>query len=97
MRVIALRTLQAFWEQHPEAQDALMAWYQDVKRAQWRTPADIKQIYRNASVISHNRVVFNVKGNQYRVVVAVQYQQAIVYIRLVGTHREYDKIDAESV
>lgn len=97
MRVIALRTRRAFWEQHPEAQDALVAWYQDVKRAQWRTPADIKQVYRNASFVGHNRVVFNIKGNHYRVVVAVQYNQAIVYIRFVGTHREYDQIDAESV
>lgn len=97
MRVIALRTLRAFWEQHPEAQDALVAWYQDVKRAQWRTPADIRQVYRNASFVGHNRVVFNVKGSHDRVVVAVQYQQAIVYIRFVGTHREYDQIDVESV
>ncbi len=97
MRVIALRTLRAFWEQHPEAQDALVAWYQDVKRAQWRTPSDIRQVYRNASFVGHNRVVFNIKGNHYRVVVAVQYSQAIVYIRFVGTHREYDQIDVESV
>ncbi|OQA43247.1 MAG: hypothetical protein BWY52_01933 [Chloroflexi bacterium ADurb.Bin325] len=74
-----------------------MAWYQDVKHARWRTPADIKQVYRNASILGHNRVVFNVKGNQYRVIVAVHYEQAIVYIRFVGTHAAYNEIDAESV
>ena len=97
MRVIALRRLRGFCEQHPEAEDALLAWYHDVKTAHWRTPADIKAIYRNASFAGSNRVIFNIKGNRYRVVVAVQYEQGIVYIRFIGTHEAYDQIDVESV
>ena len=72
-------------------------WYADVKRADWKTPAEIKAVYRNASFIANNRVVFNVKGNQYRLIVAVQYQHGIVYIRCVGTHQDYDRIDAASI
>ena len=66
MRVIALRTLRNFWQQHPDAEQTLQAWYQDVRQAAWRTPADIKSVYRNASFVGNNRVVLNVKGNNYR-------------------------------
>jgi mRNA interferase HigB len=97
MRVIALKTLRLFWEQHPDAQQALQAWYHDTKRASWRTPGEIKSIYSNASFVGNNRVVFNIKGNQYRLVVAIQYEYGIVYIRFVGTHQEYDKIDAATI
>ena len=72
MRIIALKTLRLFWEQHPDAQQALQAWYRDAKRATWQTPADIKNVYRNASIVGTNRVVFNIRGNQYRLVVVVQ-------------------------
>jgi mRNA interferase HigB len=97
MRIIALKTLREFWEQYTDAEQALRAWYHDVKKAAWRTPTDIKAIYRNASFIANNRVVFNIKGNQYRLVVAIQYQHRVVYIRFVGTHEEYDRIDATKV
>lgn len=97
MHVIALKALREFWEQHPDAEQVLRAWYHDVKKATWKTPTDIKVIYRNASFVANNRVVFNIKGNQYRIVVAVQYQHRAVYIRFVGTHEEYDKIDATKV
>ena len=97
MRVIALKTLRAFWDKHPASRQALQAWYHDVKHSDWRTPADIKAVYRNASIVGNRRVVFNIKGNQYRLVVAIQYQFGIVYIRFVGTHQEYDKIDAATV
>jgi mRNA interferase HigB len=97
MRVIALKALRLFWEQHPDARQALQAWYHDAKTATWKTPADIKSNYRNASFVGNNRVVFNVKGNQYRVVAAMRYDHGIVYIRFVGTHEEYDKIDAATV
>ena len=70
MRVIALKTLRLFWEQHPDARQALQAWYRDTKRATWTTPADIRTVYRNASFVGHNRVVFNIRGNRYRLVVA---------------------------
>ena len=97
MRIIALKTLRAFWEQHPDARQALQAWYHDAKQATWRTPTEIKSVYRNASLVGNNRVVFNIKGNDYRLVVAVQYQHGIVYIRFVGTHQQYDKIDATTI
>lgn len=97
MRVISRRALREFWEKHSNAQQALQAWYADAKRAKWYPPADIKREYRNASIVANNRVVFNVKGNQYRLVVAVQYQYGIVYIRFVGTHAEYDRIDVTTI
>lgn len=97
MRVISRKALRLFWESHVDAQQALQAWYADVKRAQWKSPADIKKAYRNASIIANNRVVFNVKGNKYRVIVAVQYKFKIVFIRFVGTHHEYDQVDAATI
>jgi mRNA interferase HigB len=97
MRVIALKTLRLFWEQHPDVQQAMQAWYHDAKRAPWRTPGEIKSVYSNARFVGNNRVVFNIKGNQYRLVVAIQYEYGIVYIRFVGTHHEYDKIDAATI
>ncbi len=97
MRIIARRTLREFWEKHPDARQALQAWYADVKQAEWQSPAEIKTIYRNASFLADNRVVFNIKGNQYRLIVAVQYRYGMVYIRFVGTHQEYDRIDAARV
>jgi mRNA interferase HigB len=97
MRVIALRALREFWERHPDARPALEAWYSDAKRAIWKAPSDIKNTYRNASIVGKNRVVFNIKGNSYRLVVTVQYEHGIVFVRFVGTHREYDGVDAETV
>jgi mRNA interferase HigB len=97
MRIIALKTLRLFWEQHPDAQQALQAWYRDAKRATWHTPADIKNVYRNASIVGNNRVVFNIRGNQYRLVVAVNYMSGIIYIRFIGTHQDYDKIDVATI
>ncbi len=97
MRVIARRTLREFWERHPDAQQPLAAWYHDAKRARWTSPSDIKAVYRNASFVGSQRVVFNIKGNKYRVVVAVQYPFGLVYIRFVGTHAEYDRIDAATI
>jgi mRNA interferase HigB len=97
MRIIARKRLREFWLQHPDAQASLEAWYADVKQAEWKTPADIKNIYRNASIVASNRAVFNIKGNKYRLVVAVQYEYGIVYIRFIGTHPEYDKIDATTI
>jgi mRNA interferase HigB len=97
MRVVARRTLREFWEQHPDAEQALQAWYHDAPQAIWTTPADIRAVYENGSIIANNRVVFNIRGNQYRVIVAINYQHGIVYIRFVGTHQEYDRIDAPTI
>lgn len=97
MRIISRKALREFWEIHPDAQQPLQAWYADVKRADWKSPTNIKNIYRNASIVANNRVVFNIKGNKYRLVVAIRYEYRLVYIRFVGTHQEYDKIDVTTI
>lgn len=97
MRVIALSTLRTFWERHPDAETPLRAWHALASRADWKSPADIKDAYRNASFAANNRVVFNIKGNDYRLVVAVRYERGLMFIRFIGTHRQYDKIDVETV
>lgn len=94
MRIISRKRLRDFWIQHPDAQSSLEAWYADVKEAEWKTPADIKNIYSNASIVANNRAVFNIKD---RLVVAIKYEYGLVYIRFVGTHLQYDKIDAVTV
>ena len=97
MRIIALGTLRDFWVKHPDALEPLAAWHAIASRVRWTSPADIKAAYRNASFIAGNRVVFNIKGNDYRLVVAMHYNWQIAYIRFVGTHRLYDQIDATTV
>lgn len=97
MRIISRKRLREFWEKHTDAQQALQAWYADVKQADWQTPADIKNVYQNASIVANNRAIFNIKGNKYRLVVVIQYQYGLVYIRFVGTHQEYDKIDVATI
>lgn len=97
MRVIAKKTLRTFWESHRDTEQTLKAWHQDVKNAEWRSPNDIKQMYANASIIANNRVVFNIRGNNYRLVAAINYDFGIVYIRFVGTHKEYNQINAETI
>lgn len=97
MRIISRRILREFWIKHPDAAIALQTWFHDVERAAWNSPADIKAIYRNASFLANNWVVFNIKGNHYQLVVLVVYQHGVVYIRFVGTHEEYDRIDATTI
>ncbi len=97
MRIIALRTLRDFWVKYPDALEPLGTWYAIASRVRWTSPADVKAAYRNASFVAGNRVVFNIKGNNYRLVVAMHYNRQIAYIRFVGTHRHYDQIDATTV
>ncbi|MDP4028044.1 MAG: type II toxin-antitoxin system HigB family toxin [Gallionella sp.] len=97
MRVIAISTLRDFWAKHPQAETPLRSWYADASRAIWKTPADIKAAHRNASFVGSNRVVFNIKGNDYRLIVAVHYNRGMMYIRFVGTHAEYGALDAGKV
>ena len=97
MRIISRRILREFWVKHPDSSIALQTWFHDVERASWNTPSDIKAIFRNASFVANNRVVFNIKGNRYRLVVVVVYQHSVVYIRFVGTHEEYDQIDVTAI
>ena len=99
MRVIAVRTLREFW-QRPGRRDAerpLRAWFREAKRAEWRSPADIRKTHASASIVADNRVIFNVAGNKYRLVVKINYPYGVVYVRFIGTHRDYDGIDAETV
>lgn len=97
MRVIAVSTPRAFWERCPDAEQPLKAWYEEATHAAWTQPADIKAHYRSASVLKNRRVVFNIKGSDYRLIVAVAYKLQIVYVQFVGTHKEYDTVDAQTV
>lgn len=97
MRVIAISTLREFWVKHPQAETPLRSWYADASSANWKTPADIKATHRNASFVGSNRVVFNIKGNDYRLIVAVHFNRGMMFIRFVGTHSEYDAINAGKV
>jgi len=97
MRIVAKRALREFWEQFPETQEPLLAWYREVEKEDWDGPAKVKEKYRSASIIKGSRVVFNIKGNDYRLVVKVNYPYRMIYIRFVGTHAEYDKTNVEEV
>ena len=100
MRIIALSTLKAFLARSPERFDArepVMAWYRQVRQADWAGPEDVKRAVRSASILKDGRAVFNIAGNKYRIVVWINYPYRIVYIRFIGTHRQYDKIDAQTI
>jgi mRNA interferase HigB len=100
MRVIAVSTLKAFWAGKPEYQDAeepAMAWYREAVKADWSTPNEVKQQFGTASVLKDGRVVFNIAGNKYRLVVWINYPYKVLYIRFIGTHRQYDQIDAQVI
>ncbi len=100
MRVIAVSTLKTFWTGHPEYQDAegpTLAWYRDVLKADWSKPNDVKAQFGSASILQDGRVVFNIAGNKYRIVVWINYPYRVVYIRFIGTHKQYDAIDAQTI
>ena len=97
MRIIARSALREFCQRHSAAEEALQAWYDETNQAQWQRSADIRVIYQNASFLANNRVVFNIRGNRYRLITQIHYNTGIVYVRFVGTHAEYDRIDAVNV
>ena len=97
MRIIAISTLRNFWLINRDAEEPLKSWYQEVKSVDWATPHQVKAMYRNASVIGDHRIVFNIAGNKYRLIVKFNYPYRIAYVRFIGTHAEYDRIDAEEV
>lgn len=97
MRVIARSTLEAFWNAHADAKQPLLAWYDEALSAKWNGPQDIKRLYASASFIGGNRVVFNIKGGNYRLITAVAYRYQAIYIKFIGTHAEYDRVDATTV
>lgn len=97
MKVIAISTLRRFWQRHPDSEQPLKAWYDEAKHATWSAPQDIRNRYASASFVGRNRVVFNIKGNDYRLIVAIAYRFQAAYIKFIGTHAEYDRIDAATV
>ncbi|MBN2895384.1 MAG: type II toxin-antitoxin system HigB family toxin [Campylobacterales bacterium] len=97
MNVISKRTLVQFYANHPQAKVPLEVWYADVKKALWDNPEDIKRDYHSASFLRDNRIVFNIKGNSFRLIVHIDYKRKIVRVKFIGTHAEYDKINAEEI
>ena len=100
MRIIALSTLKAFWEESPgyaDAKDPVFTWYRHALEADWATPAKVKQDFGNASILRDGRVVFNIAGNKYRLVVWINYAYRVIYVRFIGTHAQYDKINAQTI
>lgn len=96
-RIIAKRTLREFWEKHADAEQYLKTWFDTVKHSNWKTPNDIKNTYANASILKNERVVFNIKGNDYRLIAKFNFDKGWIFIRFIGTHAEYDKIDANTI
>jgi mRNA interferase HigB len=97
MRIISKKTLKDYWEQEPATKAALQAWHAEAKNAEWSSPADLKARYATASILKDGRVVFNICGNKYRLVVWINYDFCTIYVRFVGTHKEYDEIEAQTI
>ncbi len=100
MRVIALSTLRRFWEgkaAYSDSKEPTLAWYRHALKADWRSPADVKREFGTASILRDGRVVFNIAGNKYRLVVWINYPYRVVYVRFIGTHVQYDRIDAQTI
>lgn len=99
MRVIAKRTLREFWQRsgQGDSRAPLEAWYAETRRASWQTPQRVKDQFRNASILKNGRVVFNIAGNKYRLIVAIDYQRQVGFIKFIGSHKQYDQIDAEKI
>ena len=97
MRIIAVRSLKRYWEEFPLAKQALLSWNEEIETAQWNSPNEMKLQFRNASVIMDKRTVFNIHGNNYRLIVDIEYRLKIVFIVWFGTHAQYDKIDVKKV
>lgn len=96
-RIFAKSTLRDFWEKHSDSEQYLKTWYDTVKNSIWNSPNEVKQTYVNASILKSNRIVFNIKGNSYRLVAKFNFEKQWVFIRFIGTHTEYDKIDANTI
>ena len=97
MRIISRRTLTNYWERNPETEQALKSWFDEVSNALWTSPNELKEQYCNASIITSKRVVFNIKGNNYRLAVDVEYRIGIVFIVWIGAHKEYDKLNVRKI
>ncbi|MCC9043367.1 MULTISPECIES: type II toxin-antitoxin system HigB family toxin [Myroides] len=97
MRVIAIKTLRVFWTKHADSEQQLKAWYQEAEKATWKNSNEIKAEYPSASILDDNRICFNIKGNHYRLIVKINFAHQMMWIRFIGTHAEYDKINANTI
>ena len=97
MRAIAKKILRDFWETYSDCEQQLKSWYQEASNAEWKTPNEIKLEYPSASIINNNRIVFNIKGNNYRLIIKINYDYNVIWIRFIGTHLEYDRINANEI
>lgn len=97
MHVLTAPTLRTFWEANPRAEDDLRAWHATVEKAEWRTPADVLAVYRDADVVGDNRIIFNIRHNEFRLVVHFKYRAQLAMVCFVGNHKEYDRINPETV
>lgn len=97
MRILAKKILRDFWEKNPETKEQLKSWYQETSKSNWTNPNYVKEEFPNSRLIPNNRVIFNIKGNQYRLIVRVNYKYQMVYVRFIGTHEDYDKIDPTNI
>jgi len=99
MRIIAFRTLREFWEkpEYTDSEASLRSWYHDAKNSTWKNSNELKQQYRNASIIGDGRIVFNINGNTYWLIIAIDYEFQVIFVRFIGTHKQYDKIDAKTI
>jgi mRNA interferase HigB len=97
MNIVAFRTLRAFYEKHKDCEQQLKTWYKEATRANWKSPEDVKAIFASASIIADNRMVFNIKGNKYRLIVKFNYKYGWAWIRFIGTHAKYDSINAKTI
>ena len=97
MRILTYKTLREFWQRHPDAERPLRDWHREAKRADWDSPAAVRASYPSASIVAGNRAVFDIKGNTYRLVVQIDYPYRKVYIRFIGSHAEYDRINVAEV
>ena len=97
MRIISKKTLREFWEKHKDSEQQLKSWFQETNSVEWKNPKQIKREYPSASFLADNRIVFNIKGNKYRLIVKINYDHNILWLRFIGTHAEYDKINATKI
>ena len=97
MRVISKKTIREFWDKHSDSEQQLKAWFRETSNATWKGPKEIKKEYPSASFLPGNRVVFNIKGNKYRLIVKINYDYQMLWVRFIGKHPEYDKIDATKI
>jgi mRNA interferase HigB len=97
LRVLSKRTLKEYWEQNLDSEQQLLSWYRETSKAEWENPNEIKEQYTSASILKNSRVVFNICGNKYRLIVEINFPRKWVFVRFIGTHKEYDRIDANTI